>query len=257
MRSRPRLFQEPMTHRRRQPSARPEPPRAVSGRRARAGGFTLLEVMVSLGILAVALLAIGGVNSGAVRMHAYAKQLTVATNLARGKLLDVQTQLRKDGLGDFSRAYSGTFSDEGEPTYKWRAQVIKPEIDLDPARLLEMASGALGMGTNADGTKGQPGQPDPANPLTGGPMAGLIQGQLTSMIELLKSSVREIKLTIMWKSGAAEESFELVEHVVILPNARQNAAQNAQPTVPGMNGQGGPLGANPLPPGMTPPPVLK
>lgn len=245
MRSRPRVLQEPMTHSRRQPSARPAPPRAATGRRARGGrGFTLLEVMVSLGILAVALLAIGGVNSGAVRMHAYAQQLTIATNLSRAKMLDIRQLLVKDGLGDFSREYSGNFSEEGEPTYKWRAQIIKPEIDIDPARLVEMVGGAFGLG--GDPSEAGGGAPDPSNPLTAGPMAGLVQGQVTAMMELLKSSVREVKLTVSWKSGAEEESFDLVEHIVSLPNARQNAAANAQPTVPGLNGAGGPLGTNPL-----------
>ena len=44
-------------------------------------GFTLLEVMISLGILAVGLVAISDLNGGAVQMHAYSRKATVATLL--------------------------------------------------------------------------------------------------------------------------------------------------------------------------------
>ena len=39
-------------------------------------GFTLLEVMISLAILAVSLVAISGLNGGAVAMESYARRAT-------------------------------------------------------------------------------------------------------------------------------------------------------------------------------------
>lgn len=214
-----------------------------------ARGFTLLEVMISIGILGVALLAIGDLNGGAVRMHVYSKQLTVATQLARGKLLDVQQLLRKDGLSDFSKDYHGTFDDDGQPDYRWRALVIKPEIDVDPTRIMDMISGGLGI-PGGDGKSG--GAPQPggmANPLAaGGPLAGILDGQVKAMTEAIKQSVREIKLTVSWKGSKGEaESFDLVEHVVVLPNAQMNAAQNATPLTPGATPGSGVPGAPPIP----------
>ena len=50
----------------------------------RARGFTLLEVMISLAILAVALVAISGLNGGSVQMHAYSRRATEATEVSRG-----------------------------------------------------------------------------------------------------------------------------------------------------------------------------
>ncbi|MFL5410893.1 MAG: prepilin-type N-terminal cleavage/methylation domain-containing protein, partial [Myxococcales bacterium] len=65
-------------------------------------GFTLLEVMISLAILAVALVALSGLNGGAVQMQAYARRATQATLLLRGKMSDIEEQLQKEGFSDFS-----------------------------------------------------------------------------------------------------------------------------------------------------------
>jgi general secretion pathway protein I len=221
-------------------------------RRWMSAGFTLLEVMISLGILAVALMAIGDLNGGAVRMHAYAKKLTVAVQLARGKMLDVQEQLRKDGLSDYSKEYHGTFEDEGWPEFKWKAQVIKPDFDVDPTTAINRLGGGLGLdsapggiGGALSGLTGGGGLPGgassglsgiPSGPTGGaggalgalGPMSGLVDAQVKQFSELIKNSVRELKLTVSWKAGSVEESFDVVEHIVVLPDAKNNAAANAQ-----------------------------
>lgn len=204
-------------------------------RRSLSRGFTLLEVMVSLGILGIALLAVGDINGGAMRMHAYGKKLTTATQLARGKMLDIQQQLRKDGLSDFSKEYHGTFEPEGEPEFKWRALVIKPEFDVDPQQILGLASAGMGLDGAANAA---------ANPLAaGGALNGLMDTQLKAMTEIVKQSVREVKLTVSWKSLGEEESIDLVEHLVTLPNAMQNAAANATPLTPGASQTNGVPGA--------------
>src|SRR5438128_6511089 len=105
-------------------------------------GFTLLEVMISLAILAVALVALGDVNGGAVQMHYYARRATQATLLLRSKMLDLEEQLHKDGFHDFDDEKRGTFEEEGAPDYAWRAEILKPDIQLDDTALL----GLLGIG---------------------------------------------------------------------------------------------------------------
>src|SRR5690606_3778714 len=63
-----------------------------------ARGFTLLEVMVAMAILAVSLVAIIGINGGTVRSHGYAKRLTIATMLARSKMADIETHFFHEGF---------------------------------------------------------------------------------------------------------------------------------------------------------------
>ncbi len=108
----------------------------------RARGFTLLEVMISLAILAVALVSISDLNGGAVAMHAYGRRATEATLLLRGKMLDLEDDLQRKGFSDFNDEQHGTFDDEGAPDYAWSAEILKPDVQLDPAQLL----GMLGVG---------------------------------------------------------------------------------------------------------------
>jgi general secretion pathway protein I len=231
---------------------------ALTRPRKSTAGFTLLEVMIALGILAVALMAIGDLNGGAIRMHAYSKRLTIAVQLARGKMLDVQQMLKKDGLSDYSKEYHGDFEEEGWPEFKWRAQVIKPDFSVDPTTAMNKLSGGLGIDPAAQGgilgqlggAAGATGATGGSSPLPGGaggaagagglggPMAGLMDGQLKAISETIKSSVRELKLTVSWKNGTQEDSFDVVEHIVVMPTLA-----TTPPTTPGQPG---------MPPGMPP-----
>jgi general secretion pathway protein I len=208
------------------------------------GGFTLLEVMISLAILSIALVAISGLNGGAVAMEAYSRRATEATLLLRSKMNDLEDQLHKDGFSDFSDDKRGTFEDEGAPGYAWRAEILKPDVQIDPAQLLgllglgpakptDASSGgspltqglaaAAGMlGGNAAGGAG--GMPAGAA-LAGGPFAGILQGQAQGFIETLKKSVREVRVTVSWKDGNEERSISASQEMVILPESVGTAGQ--------------------------------
>ncbi len=206
-------------------------------------GFTLLEVMISLAILSVALVAIGDVNGTAVRMHQYAKQSTVATLLARAKMEDLEEKLQKDGFSDFDDELDGTFDDEGWPEYRWSADILKPDIQLDAGQLMSMIGGVTGIdmgqlmaSSSRPTTSGVGGLLAAA-----GPFAGIIQSQITAFVEELKKSVREIHLTVSWGSGAGEHKLEVATHMVILPGmigktSPGTTAPNTLPTpnIPGM-----------------------
>jgi general secretion pathway protein I len=202
-------------------------------------GFTLLEVMISLAILAIALVAISGLNGGAVTMHAYGRRATEATLLLRGKMLDVEDELEKNGFSDFDDEKHGDFSDDGAAGYGWSAEILKPDVRLDPAQLLTMISGAgqgqagtsrsgsLASAASAlagsllGGSGAAPAQPAAggAAAMLGGPLGGVLQGQATTFIETLKKSVREIRLTVSWSDGKDRRSVSASQIVVILPQA--------------------------------------
>jgi general secretion pathway protein I len=210
-------------------------------------GFTLLEVMISLAILAVSLVAISGLTGGAVAMEAYSRRATEATLLLRAKMNDLEDQLHKDGFSDFDDEKRGAFDEEGAPGFAWRAEVLKPDVQLDPAQLLGLlglgpstagsasasgnrlsdgmaaAAGALGMQGGAGGMPGAAG-------LAGGPMAGMLQGQATGFLETIKKSVREVRVTVSWKDGKEERSVSASQEIVILPESVGKAGQvQAQP----------------------------
>jgi general secretion pathway protein I len=245
-------------------------------------GFTLLEVMISLAILAIGLVAISDLNGGAVAMHAYARRATEATLLLKGKMLDIEDLLHKEGFHDFNDEKHGSFDDDGAPDYSWRAEIIKPDIQLDPSQLLGML-GVGGSGSKAGG--GSAGIAGAATALAGqlsgggaggiagalqgggaaammsGPLAGILQGQAKTFIETLKKSVREVRLTVSWQDGKQARSITASQQMVILPESVGKAGQaNVTQQLPGgvqqlPGGQqgvaGGQIGAPQLRPGVS------
>jgi general secretion pathway protein I len=202
-------------------------------------GFTLLEVMISLAILAVALVALSDLNGGAVQRQAYARRATQATLLLRGKMSDIEDQLQKDGFSDFSEDKHGTFDDEEGAAgagYEWRAEILKPDVQMDAAQLLQLlgAGGQAAAGGAGAAAAGQmpSGSPGGVGSLTapGSPVAGLLQGQATTFLETLKKSVREVRVTVSWKDGSQERNISASQHIVILPEMVGQAGQTpAQP----------------------------
>jgi general secretion pathway protein I len=189
-------------------------------------GFTLLEVMISLAILAVALVALSDLNGSAVQMHAYGRRATTATLLVQSKMLDLEDLLQKEGPRDFDDERHGTFEGEA-PGYSWRAEILRPDVKLDETALL----GMLGMGPSSKGGSSADG--GTASPLaTAGPFAGLMQGQAKTFIETLKKSVRELRVTVVWMDGKAERSVSASQQIVILPEMVGKAGQT-QPQFPG------------------------
>jgi general secretion pathway protein I len=217
-------------------------------------GFTLLEVMISLAILAIALVAISGLNGGAVTMHAYGRRATEATLLLRGKMLDVEDDLEKNGFSDFDDEKHGDFTDDGAPAYAWSAAILRPDVRLDPAQLVTLIGGGT-QGQGQGGTSrtgslanaasalagsllgGSGSAPVPsgggAAALLSGPIGGILQGQATTFIETLKKSVREIRLTVSWSDAKDRRSVSASQIVVILPQgtvpAQNPALQNTVP----------------------------
>ncbi|HEX8537172.1 MAG TPA: prepilin-type N-terminal cleavage/methylation domain-containing protein, partial [Cystobacter sp.] len=155
----------------------------------RTRGFTLLETVVALAILALALMAIFDINSGAVANHAYAKKLTVATLLARSKMTDLEQKLYDEGFSNDDQEESGDFSSEGWEGFKWRAKIIAPKTDeVSPDQLIGaifnlpigeggdqggLASMFGGGGTGKDGAS--------SSQTTSNPMAGAAMGMAQPM----------------------------------------------------------------------------
>lgn len=198
----------------------------LPGRRAgRARGFTLLEVMIALAILAAAMLGVSQMSSAALRNHTRAVRLEVATLLARGKLASLQDGFDKDGFRDFDQTEEGTFEADGHPEVRWKLEVLKPRIELGPDQILAVLTGAKGDGSEGSfdlasllGSKAQGAEAKESGIETIFPgaaaMTGMLQAQLTQIGEQIKKGLREVQLTVSWKDGAADESFTVVTHLV-------------------------------------------
>ena len=259
----------------------PSTPLGLNGVRARRFfGFTLLEVVVAMSILAVSLVAVLDINASAVYSHVYAKKLTVATLLARSKMTDLEQKLYDEPLSIDDDEDAGDFSAEGWPGFKWRSKVIVPKTNgLSPEQLFGAlfnfpmgdgkdgaggmlgslfggggASGGVGAAAAASAAAGGP-QAAGAGGLLGalGPMAGMAQQQFTQMVDQLQKSVREVHLTVTWKEGKLTESIDLVTHVVSMgPGSDRNGGAAAAAGAPSAGASGGLVRPDGPPPHGTP-----
>lgn len=200
----------------------------------RGGGFTLLEVMVALAILALALTAIVGINGNAIRSHGYAKRVTVATMLARSKMADIESKYIEEGFtSDFDQTMEGNFSDEGWSDFRWKAEIVKPDIDAANASALVETLAQKLMGDVGDLTAqaesgGAPVPTMDTSSITS-MMGPMIESQVNTLVETMKKALREVRLTISWKEGATEDSFDVVTHLVVLAPAGQEGGSENDP----------------------------
>jgi prepilin-type N-terminal cleavage/methylation domain-containing protein len=150
-------------------------------------GFTLLEVMVAIAILAVSLMAIYSLQSTSLLGSARAQKISVCTQLARLKmdqaLIEIEAGIAK---GEFpeEKEEAGTFEEDKYPDYGWRLKIKKVEIPVPPTP----------EGVSAD-----------------------IMTQVFTMVsEQLSQATREVKLTIVWRGedDEEEEGITLTTHVV-------------------------------------------
>ncbi len=96
---------------------------SISRRNFGLSGFTLLEVMVAMAIIATALTAVLGSQSQSLSLASEAKFRTTAAFLAQGKMAEIEAE-KADNLtsdsGDFGEEFSG---------YRWDLSVNDATFD--------------------------------------------------------------------------------------------------------------------------------
>lgn len=214
-------------------------------------GFTLLEVMVAVAMLALAITAMAAINANSFEASNYARGITVATLLARSKMLDLEQEIQKDGFGSNEKTFDGDFSEEGFPGVTWRAVARPVDIDITPLvegflggkispeslpTQMQTFMGALnGTSVGADGTL-----PDAAleEQVQGGDLAKLLGGGQVETIfkqisETLGNSIREISLEITWGRGLDEETVKFVQYLTTTGRLSAPAGGSPIPALPG------------------------
>jgi len=91
-----------------------------------AAGFTLIEVLVALAVIAYAFVGLLGLHARNIKAVARDQSLTRATLLGRELVSQVQYQVTVNGLQDLGDA-QGTF--DGFPGYRWERQVLSTGLD--------------------------------------------------------------------------------------------------------------------------------
>jgi general secretion pathway protein I len=165
-------------------------------------GFTLLEIMVAVAILATTLVVMLSIVTNNVRSTNHAKMTTAATFLARNKMVDIEDQILDLGFTDNEEMGEGTFRDLGYPQFRWQTQIER--IDL-PADLTGKARDQASA-TSLDAK-------DPMSMLTGF-MGGMMSGFIDPIRIGLQESVRKVSVRVLWdEHGRRDQSFEVVQYL--------------------------------------------
>jgi general secretion pathway protein I len=173
------------------PAGLPERPRP-------ARGFTLLEVMIALAILASTLVVLLEIITNNVRATNHSKLTTAATFLARGKMIDIEDDVLEKGFVENDDLADGTFKDQGFPAFRWESAVERVDLPSD------MTQKAQDQASDTSKSK------DPMQALTG-MMGGLMSSFMEPIRLGLQESVRRVTVRVFWdESGRRNQSIEVV-----------------------------------------------
>jgi prepilin-type N-terminal cleavage/methylation domain-containing protein len=184
--------------------------------RRRQAGFTLLEVMIAMTILALALAALMGHESVAVQMSDYSNRVSQANLLAYGKLLDLEHSVIKDGMDSLDNCDEGDFRDEGFRDFRWKACAYKLEIEDGATEQIadQVISGLSGtFGINIS-------DPSSLSADQQRQIGQLQQGiaAIPFFLQKLEDKVRKIRLEITWRD-MLEDRVLIVERFVTILGA--------------------------------------
>lgn len=152
-------------------------------------GFTLLEVMIALAILGMGLAVLLQAQASSLSSAGRSRDLTVATLLARGKMIDIEKELFDEGFTQGEVVEEGDFGDEGHPEVKWKYEVT--EVELDLSSLTSMCEGFGSEGGDASSCE---------------QLAGGLGMPFDSLAESLGQSMRLVELTVTMPRGAYSET---------------------------------------------------
>lgn len=166
--------------------------------RLSGAGFSLLEVMISMAILALTLVVLIGITTNNVRNTNHAKLMTAATFLARTRIADMEDEVLQIGFGDNDQDEDGNFNDQGYPAFRWHSLVERVELPTDIANKTQNQTSGMSQSNN---------------PMM--QMAGLMGGFMTTLIEPirvgLQESVRRVSVVVSWDEiGRPEQRLEVV-----------------------------------------------
>jgi len=200
-------------------------------------GFTLLEVLVAITILGLGLTVILGSQVGLFTNSTRGEHLTVATNLVRCKMSEIEAKLLAMGyqLTDEHDEGACCTGDDGDDAYRcvWKIErVTLPELPLSgmDGGMNNLAGdgggldlGAIGTLTNLNkpgggalGNQANPG--DLAKTLSSAPSPGSLAPMMMSLVyptlkPMLEASIRKVTVTVQYKEGKFDRELTVTQYV--------------------------------------------
>lgn len=226
----------------------------MSAARRDPRGFTLLEMMIAMAILAGALTWLVEGMTNNIRAENHAKMITTATFLARGKMIDFEDELYDKGFGEFDQEQTGTFEDKGFQRFAWK--VIVDKVELPNAEQMQTVltkaqqakQEAQGEATDQPQTPlsmlgaGQNGQNGSSggNPLSAG--AGMLGSQFGLIKGVLEQGIRRATVEVSWTEGKRPEKVSVVAYYTDVRTVDQAIQLSIPGNLPGAGGAAGSSG---------------
>ena len=230
-------------------------------RRSNVRGLSLLEVMVAVAILGLGLTAILSAQAGSFSASTHARSLSLATGLARCKMLEVEQKLKRDGFQEMDENDSGPCCDDSDNALMrctWRVE--KPELpeaqlgglDLDSGLNLGGSPGGSGS-SGVSGLAGLAGNASSSVPASGANLSDVASGLAGSIAasggvdglagmamsfvypdlkRFFEAGTRRITVTVHWADGTMDRTLEIVQWFT-LPAAAPPAAPMGTGTATG------------------------
>lgn len=199
-------------------------------------GFTLLEVMVALAILALGLSTILSSQTGLFATTRRVQFETEAASLVRCKMSEIELDLLQKGFSILDENESGECcEDEDGTTFRceWTIETVRlpdpPAFDENQEDTeTEDAEDVLASGSDlattiptGDESLAEVGSVDdlagqlaPTTGMEGGGIIGMALSMVyPSLKPMLEASVRKVKVKVLWNEGEKERSFEVTQYV--------------------------------------------
>lgn len=174
----------------------------------RSHGFTLLEVMVALAILSLSLTAIFSGEVGAFRTAYHADKVSIATQLARCKMSEIEETLEREGFPAISAEGTDGCCEDGEVDGYRCTWAVEPVEFADPSEVLaEEQKSAAEFGSVDEVVAGAG--------IGGGDMLGEIaMGYAWPILQpVLEAQVRRALVIVTWKEGSSERDFDVTQYL--------------------------------------------
>jgi general secretion pathway protein I len=168
-------------------------------------GFTLLEVMIAIGVLAIGIGAILTAENNSLDVTLRAKRMTTVANLAKNTLIIAEREIQGKTFDEVKTEASGKF-DAPYSEYSWERKI---KLITFP-NITGQGGSAVGAGGDASGGGASSGG------ASGGPSGAGVEQVVKLATAYLSKSTREVTITIKWIEKKEDQQFVVSQYWVDL-----------------------------------------
>ena len=194
----------------------------------RGAGFTLIELIMAVFILAMSVTVLMGTQSTSMRLMGYANNTAVVTMLTRAKMQDieyeVQETIKEEGVSEeVVQTISGDFGEQGYPEIAWEALIQSIKIDDEVAnQFVDSVQNQLFGAGDDEGTL--------SGNLAVTQFLPMMIGYFPNIINQLGKRIRKITVTTTWDYLGVEQTLTVSQFITILEVDAASGASGASVT---------------------------